>query len=1190
MFLCALLLSIGTAQAQTKGKAVTLACNNTPLPTALSKVEQQSGYYKINYDYDRLVKYRTSANVKGQTAPDAVNTLLSGLPFRSQVKGKFIHIYPDTKSTKTKKTATPQNTLPRGTAKGRITDVNGEPLIGASVMVQGKAIGTITDANGQFTIDGLSDSDELTVKYIGMEPVKLKRSNKPVEVIMHSTNRTLDDVVVTGYQTLSKERSAGSFGTVKGEDVSQKMLTTNSILDGLEGLATGLSVNHGEGSDRYTIRGITSLNSTRSPLYVVDGVPLDESLVEDMISRNDIQNVTLLKDATAASIWGSQAANGVVVITTKKGQADRKMKITYNGSITSYGKPDYSYYNLMDSKTFIRNAQEMFDEYSDRYTYDQVKAASIGASHSLCYSSDTPVVWPHEIPMYEYKAGNITLEERDARLNYLAGLDGQSQYEKYFMSNKFYTQHNLSFSGGNDKHTYYLSVNYKGDKGNNKDWTDKFTINAYQDFKLTKWLKWDITVNATLSTKNAKLSPYYKSGVNYNNEDIAFNTSSGANYYNLPYNIFKDGNGWVDQSQMVMSEANRSMVEEETGLDLSFYPVSDFNSSTNKTINTNVRINTGLTIDLMKGLRYEGRFQYSRIHSKTEQFRPSETYMVREERAMTYSTSTNSMRVPTTGGHYHLNNGLTTDWTLRNQLSYNASFDDEKHQITALAGTEVRSYCSTGYNSYQRGYNMQTMQSQKYDTYELSDNLYDILYGSGIYVRNAVYDQDESAKKYFSLYANAAYTYNQKYILNASIRMDQSNLFGSDPSNQYKPIWAVGAAWKISDEAFMSNLTWLNDLKLRASFGLAGNSPKPGTGGKYDILSATNSSRFEEPGYNIETPANDMLTWEKTRTINLGFDARFLDNRISLSVDYYNKYTKDLIGTVNLNPTTGWLSTTGNLGELSNKGLEISLNTLNIVNKDFSWRTALTFSTNKNMVEKIDVEEPITLASDLMSKSYVEGYPVGAMFSYRYAGLNSEGYPQAYDKDGNIVTGYDIESMSADDLVYSGTTVPKFYGALTNTFTYKNFELSFMFAYNFGAKLRKDGIQFYGRAGANLLKDFDKRWRKAGDELTTDIPRYTTGYDYEMASQVYYEADTHILDASYIRLRDLTLSYNLPHSLCRSLGIESVKLTGQIGNLFLIAFNGEGIDPEAYYYSSGYYSSRTQKFGPSYSFGINVNF
>lgn len=1159
-------------------KSITYQCEKKALHQALSDIERLSNYYRMQYIMDDVKPYTVTVSLKDASMKQAMQQLLKSTPLKFEINQQFISIYhPDAKQ----KTAS-------GTIRGWVFDENGEPLIGVTIKALGTNTGTITNTEGEFSLASNGKPLTLQISYIGKKNIEVKASpSKPLRIEMEDDTHLLNDVVVTGYQTISRERSAGSYDIIKGDDIASKVISTNSVIEGLEGLTTGLSVNKAKGADKYLIRGTTSINSNRSPLFVVDGVPLDESLVEDMINSNDIASITVLKDATAASIWGSQAANGVVVISTKRGEHNQKVKVSYSGSYTYYGKPDYGYYNYMDGEMFIRNAQEMFDEYSDKFSYDLVKSTAVGnagAPHLICSNSYMPKVWPHEIPMYEYKEGLISESERDAQLARLASLDGRKQYEKYFMSDKWFTQHNLSLRGGSQKHTYFLSVSYKGDQGTSKDWSDKVTVNAYQDFQLAKWLKWDITVNANFGYSKAHLMPW--------NNDLStqFNSSSGAQYLNLPYNVFHDENGWVDQSAMVMAPSVRQEVEELTGIDLTFNPVDDFNHSTNKTTNTNIRVNTGLTIDLLKGLTYEGRFQYSRIHSRQETFRTSDSYIVREERAQTYDTSANELRVPSTGGHYTLDNTLTTDWTLRNQLKYDAAFDDNNHQLTLMAGTELRSYCSTSYQNMYRGYDMQTMQRQSYDVYALNNYIMPVPIGSYAVISTSEYYQSETAKRYFSLYANAAYTYLHKYTLNASLRMDQSNLFGSNPSNQYKPIWSVGAAWRISEEAFMKDFTPINELTLRASYGLAGNSPLPGQGGSYDILRATSSSSFETPGFNIITPANDMLTWEKTRTINVGFDTQLFDRRISLSFDYYDKYTTDLIGLVNLNPTCGWFSTTGNLGEMSNRGFELSLSTHNVRSKDFNWHSILTLSYNKNKIEKLDVEFPIELASDLLYTSYIEGYPMGALFSYRYAGLDENGRPQVYDKEGNIVKEYDIENLSKDDMVYSGTTVPKVYGGFTNQLEYKNWELSFMFAFNLGHKMRKDGMCFYGRPGANLLKEVDKRWREPGDEAYTDVPRYSPERDYALISDAYYYADTRVLDASYIRMRDLSLSYTLPTSLCRKLKTERIRISGQIGNLFLIAFNGEGIDPEAYSYNVGNYKARQDKYGPSYSIGLNIDF
>jgi outer membrane receptor protein involved in Fe transport len=420
--------------------------------------------------------------------------------------------------------------------------------------------------------------------------------------------------------------------------------------------------------------------------------------------------------------------------------------------------------------------------------------------------------------------------------------------------------------------------------------------------------------------------------------------------------------------------------------------------------------------------------------------------------------------------------------------------------------------------------------------------------------------------------------------------MDQSNLFGSDPSVQYKPIWAIGGAWKISEEEFMSSQSWLNDLSLRASYGLAGNSPDPGLGGKYDILNAGTSPGFETPGYVIITPGNDKLTWEKTRTVNVGFDTRFIDNRISLSMDYYHKKTTDLLGYIALNPTSGWPFTLVNLGAMTNEGFEISLNTHNIKGKDFNWYTTFTFSHNKNEITKLEVETPYTFSSMPREGNYVEGYSANSLFAYRYAGLDSNGNPQVYDKEGNVVAGIDSPMLSTDDVAYMGTTVPKFYGGLGNRFTYKSLELSFLFVYNLGHVMRKDANTFWGgRPTGNFHNDFDKRWRNPGDEAFTNVPKYSAIPDPDNRTSLYYYADCNVLNASYIKLRDLALSWNVDPQICRKIYLEGVKLTFHISNLFYWAANNEGIDPEAYNLSL-FTNNRRDKYGPTYSIGLTVNF
>lgn len=1086
-----------------------------------------------------------------------MSELLKGTKLRYEINGQFVQVF-----------STAKNHLSKRTVQGTVRDTEGEPLVGVAVLNQSENKGTVTDTEGNFTLQVEKETALLVLTYVGKKPLTYRAKNGTfLQLTLEDDANVMDDVVVTGYQTISRERSAGSYGIVKGDDVSNKVSLTGSIIQSLEGLTTGLNVNMSKGADKYTVRGITSVYSTRSPLFVVDGMPLEEDQVETLLNGNDIENVTLLKDATAASIWGSQAANGVVVITTKRGRQSSKLNISYDGSFTYTGKPDYGYLKMMDGTSFMKNAQEVFDLYSQSYGYDYV--SNYGTSWGK-----NPYVLPHERYMYACQTGSMSQTERDAALKRLAAQNGRKSYEDNFMSDKWMTRHTISLSNGTNKQNYYISIGYIGEQGTSKDKNNRFTFNAKQDFRITPWMKWDYTVNGVYGSQHAKISPWA------NEEDQS----------DLPYAVFYDEESQpVDWAIYYVADNKRKSAETLTGIDTSFYPVEDFNRSSSKQTNTNLRVNTGLTFNLLKGLKFETRYQYSRFHTKQENFLPQENYTVREERLKATDASTLECALPAKGGHFTVDNGQTTDWTFRNQLSYDGSFQNNKHQITALVGTELREYVSTNYHSFLRGYDMQTMLYTPYDIYTLRNFVSNAIYGSYNYINSTYYSQSETMRRYFSLYGNAAYTFDQKYVVNASLRIDQSNLFGSDPNDQYKPIWAVGLAWKISDEKFMQHINWLNNLTLRATYGFAGNSPDPGMGGKYDILEATNSPWFEESGYDIATPANDKLTWEKTRTYNLGLDFSALNHRLNVSLDYYDKKTTDLISPIQVNPTSGWAYSIGNIGRLSNKGIELTANSHNIKSKDFNWHTILTFSKNTSKVLKLEVED--TNAINLMQKisGYREGYPTAPLFSYRYAGLDANGLPQAYNKEGDIVSGENTYSLDNEDMIYSGTMVPKYYGALTNRFSYKQWDLSFMFIYSFGNKMRKQCNDFnYGRLTKNLYQDFDKRWRQPGDEAFTDIPKYSV-YSENANLYIYYYSDRNILNAAYIKLRDLTLTYRLPQAICRKFYAESARINLQIGNLFYWAANGESIDPEAYAYGT-YYNNRQEKFGPTYSVGVNINF
>lgn len=1148
---------------------VTLQIKEMKVEQAILKLRKTSGYkFLFNHEEVKNAGSKT-IDIKNRPLSEVMDALLGNTNLTYRIEKDIVVIIPKRKA---------PTKLQKVKVNGMVTDKDRNALPGVAIINSSTGWGTTTDIDGNFMLEVPNDSHTvLCFSMLGMKPQEIMLGNqRTFNIVMEENSVQLNDVVVTGYQTISKERSAGSFSVISGNEISDKAGLTGNIIESMEGLTTGLSVNFGEGQDKFLIRGITSINSTRSPLYVVDGVPMSADIFEKMINSNDIDKVTFLKDATAASIWGAQAANGVMVVTTKEGtNTDKKVRISYNGSYTYKGKPDYDYMEYMSSDMFIKSAQEIFNP--EFYTWQSVTTTSNGISGNI------PIVYPHEMIMYKQLNGEISATDADKALQQLASQNNRNQIEDNFLKGSFFTKHSLSFQGGGEKYNFYGSFGYEHNTTSNRDKSNNYQLNLKQNFDLTKWFSMDLGINLALSDNKYAISPY----------KTDLNTV-------FPYMMFADAAGNpISHADLLYYEPNRLDYEQKSGKNLDYTPLTDNREGFNKSLGYDARVNLGVHVKLFKGLSYDGRFQYQRGNDKKEVFSEQNSYRVREElvRLATVDKTTGSpiFYLPTTGGSYQTTNNNTTNWTVRNQLMFDRIFEKVESQITALVGMEVRSDKVNIQNSNLRGYNPQTMTYTSYDELTLQTtgvkNPIIPSTGSAATFSNKSNSFSETELRFVSAYANAAYTWKSKYSLNASIRVDQSNLFGSDPSVQFKPIWAVGGAWSLGQEEFMKQADLLNRLNLRFSYGLGGNSPDPGLGGPYDILYPVNNSLFSSlgQGYVVITPANDKLTWEKTSIINCGVDFSMFNHRLSGSVDVYLKNTTNLLGNIALHPSTGWGKALANFGSMKNTGFELSLNSHNIKGREFNWLTNFTLTFNKNKVTELYIEDGKS-PSSLIKKNFVAGYAAQSLFAYQWAGLDNMGDPQVYDENGNKVKlSKDLTDTNA--LRHMGTMQPLWYGGLTNTFSYKGFDLSFMFIYNLGHKMRNDTNSFWsGRLTGNIHKDFNKRWRQEGDENITNIPSYVSNTKESVTRREYnfYQyADINVLNASYIKLRDLSLSYSLPKNICSKFASENIKVRLQAANLFYIAANKEGIDPEA---QNLRYGKRTTHYGPSYSVGLTINF
>jgi TonB-linked SusC/RagA family outer membrane protein len=983
-------------------------------------------------------------------------------------------------------------------------------------------------------------------------------------------------LVSTGYQQLPKERSAGSFATVSNESFRSKSISMN-LIDRLEGLVPGLAVGYGRNSDKFLFRGLTSVNADRSPLFVVDGVPIyDLNTLTSLVNPEDVESVNVLRDATAASIWGAAAANGVVVVTTKKGRmssAPKKVQVNYNGFASFRGMPDRDYFNLMSAGQLVGAARQIFDPVA--YPWATVTTAS--SANSL------PVVTPHEQVLYDLSRNVITGALADQRFDSLSRLNNASQLNDLLYQNSMLSNHSLNFNGGSDFHSYYGSVSYTKDQGYNRTSLDRYQANLRQDFTLSKAVKFDITANMA-----------YEQSKKFLLTDFPGTVSTL-----LPYAMLADAGGNpLSMAYLLRHDPFRAISESQSRINLNYIPLQENGYTRNNTTNLSARINAGLSVKLWKGLSYEGRAQYQRGSVEGYDYYDQNSYRVRNERVFFTQAPATAGAAPTyflpnSGGHYLTQNQTQLAWTLRNQLTFENTFN-KVHQLSALAGTETRMNFFKTLGTFKRGYDFQTQSFGYVDELLLGTtgvtNPVNFLPSRTINVLTVnQHSYGETDRRFFSLYGNVAYTYDRRYTLNGSVRMDQSNLFGSDPSVQYKPIWSIGGAWNISRESFFKSDV-VNNLKLRLTYGLAGNAPIPGQGGPYDIVGARNNAIFAGlgTGYVLFTPRNDLLTWERTATTNIGLDFGLFDNRLSGSIDAYDKQTSNLLGFVPIDPTTGFSYAYDNLGSLSNKGIEFQLNSINLKAKDFQWRTTLTLSYNRNKITELKRNVVLT-QSNKISGTQMEGYSAYPIFGYNYIGLDASGNPLALNATRDTVRL--ATQLKVDDPMYAGTTQPLWYGGITNQVSYRNFSLSFLIVYNLGHMMRRDVNRFYtGRMLNNMPVYFNDRWKVPGDEAKTDVPKYiaNTATNTSTRNTAFYtSAFQNIESASYVRLRDLTLNYALPADVTKKLSMSELSIYGQVNNILLWTKNKHGIDPEYFDVQAGL---RTDRMPAFYTFGVRASF
>lgn len=1057
--------------------------------------------------------------------------------------------------------------VPRVSVRGRVIDENGKPVI-ATVTVKGSNKAVSTNDNGEFEltdVDGQAILEISGANIITFE-VKVNGRTNIATVTAKLKIAVMEDVVInTGYQTISRERSAGAAAKVDMSVVASRSSSTN-ILQRLDGLVPGLVLNNAPDAEGILLRGLTSINSTRSPLVIVDGVELQAGVGN--INPQDVADITILKDATAASIWGAKASNGVIVITTKKGRPGEKIRVQYDGFYNFQGRPDLDYIPRFNSQQFIQFNKEVFPQYAPSNTWPGVKLSA--------------AVPPHMQIQYDRYRGVISQAQADRALDSLAGIDNRGEIRDIFYRNAATTNHTVSVSGGGKIHSFYGSASYTGIQSSTPgEKNNSFKVNLRQDFNFNRRLQLSLITDLT-NTVTSTTNLGNPDGIN----------APGTGF--VPYQHFRDENGNPLPVHYMggFSDSLRMNYQARSRVNLGYVPLDEINNGYSKGNALAGRIVAGAKLNLFKGLRFEGTYGYYASSAENRSVLYQQSYTVRNELAtFTQAPTVNSIPrywLPENGGRLTLRNESQKNWTVRNQLVFDQSWND--HQLTVLAGQEATSASPIATTVIYRGWDdqLQIARPVNYDTLAKgitgtvtggNANLpYDAVGGEGIVSRTTSY------------YSNLSYSYLTKYAFNASWRIDRSNLFGFDKSAQNRPVWSVGGKWMMGNEDFMNGLSWLNRLDMRLTYGITGNAPQPGQAASFDILIADAQANYVTgAGIIINTPANRRLTWEGTTVYNAGLDFTMFNGRLGGAIDLYLKKTKDLIGDLNTAPLTGYPSVTGNFGDLENKGVELSLNSINVKSKDILWTTSFNLAYNKNKITRLAVVMPVTTGAAMIDRRFMVDYPAFTMFAYDYAGLNEYGDPQIRQADGKVTA--DATVSKAEDVKYMGTSQPLWTGGLMNSVHYKGFQLGINISYSMGHHFFRDGNSYWESViySNSMHPEFANRWKVAGDENKTDIPRFagTNAIAGNRNTSYYTYANTRVFDASFAKIREITLSYSLPENMIRRIAAQDVTFRVQVSNLMLWKANDLGIDPEFHYYGG----SRSVRTGQgTITIGANISF
>ncbi|WP_298940310.1 SusC/RagA family TonB-linked outer membrane protein [uncultured Dysgonomonas sp.] len=1128
------------------------------------KLEQVIKLLRSNTDYsimvtsDVLEKSRpVSVNLKNVSIEQALKEIFKDQPasLRYEIKGKNIIIKEELKKNEEKPS---ERESKESAFEGTVTDIKGAALSGVTVLNKQNGLQAATDETGYFRIP-VRIGDLLQFRLLGYEQQEITINDaKKIAVSLYTNTQEIDvvDVVNTGYQSIPKERVVGSYVQIDNKLLNRSVST--NILDRLNGIVPGLAkdeigdfngeiqTNPNNRSSGLTIRGKSTFLSSTDPLIVVDNFPFEGEL--SSINPNDIENITILKDASAASIWGARSGNGVIVITTKRGKQNEAIKIDFSSNVTVADRPDVYYnQNYIDSKSFIDIEQYLFNQgYFDSDLMD---------------NSTYPVVSSAVETMNLVNTGALTDTEGQKRLDVLRNSDVRKDWSKYIYQKALKQQYSLAMHGGTSNITYRLSAGYDKNKDELvRNGSDRLTINTLNTYRPIK----NLEIIAGLN--------YAQSHTDLNNRfsQYAMGSSKYSGSY-LPYSMLADDSGNFLSIPRNFRESYLAQTASQGFRDWQYIPLQELAIADNRTKVNSILAKLSASYKIIPELSATVNYQIEEQKISSRNLQTQDTYYVRNlyNKFSVYNASTKTIasNFPK-GGVLDLNDYTWTSWNFRSQLNYNKTFG--LHGISALAGFESRELKTDGTGQTLLGYDDQFGTSNMALDYVTSFPTTPTGSSRLPSPTGRIYG---IINRFLSYYANGSYNYNDRYTVTASVRTDGANLFGAKVNNRFTPLWSVGAGWKISNESFYK-AAFLPYLNLRASYGFNGNTYRYGTAlltGRYGTASLTGA-----PQINNLTAPNPELSWERVKNLNLGIDFKTKDNVVSGTIEFYNKTGIDLVQPTDLAPQTGFATYTANTAKTRTKGLDLNL-TVNWLNKDLQWKTIVQYSLVKDKILKYDAPY-----STISGFGGMVGRPLNALFAYKWEGLNPESgnpvgwYEGAKSEDYAAI----VANLKQEDIVYTGNRTPTSFGSFRNDFSYKGFDLSFNITYFLDYVFRRSTIDPNYSSLLTLQRhtDYFKRWQQPGDEQTTSVPSLTSTENY-YRSTFYQLSEALITPGDHIRLQDIRLGYDLNKIInSPKIRLNAFFYANNIGIIW--RKNKNGLDPSVINYPI----PRT------YSIGINANF